>query len=101
MAKTVFLKTAREIIRHEYGTAPNIMTPDVIKVGMLRRFKEGYAVAFELALGLGMTGPIWGVSVVRAYPWGTRRIYKLSTCFRSRGSADDWILELKGVLVRG
>lgn len=80
--------TAAQVIRKEYGNAPNFMTPERLQFGFLREPENGYSVAYELSSGSGMSGDtIYGVSIVRAYPWGTRRMFNLSACFPSRALA--------------
>ena len=57
-------KTAREILRMEYGTSPNFMTPTVLKVGMINP-----NVAYELSTGRGLFDQdLFGVSVVTYFP---------------------------------
>jgi hypothetical protein len=82
--------TPSEIIVKEYGTSPNPMTPRVIAYGAL---PNG---AYELSWGLGLTGTIWGVSVVWVDSEGkTMRDHKLAGCFHKRKDADQRIRELR------
>ena len=87
--------TAREMIKREYGTSKNFMTPDVLRRGKLHR-----AVAYELSGGGGFLTSIdrlFAVSVV-AYNKEmdkTARCTDVSEVFSSRAEAEDYISELR------
>ena len=86
-------KSAQEIIRQEYGTARNFMTPSVIKTG-----KINPNVAFELSTGTGFDhNQIYGVSVVQYDPDTdtTDRHAIESKCFGNRAAAECYISQLK------
>ena len=89
--------TAREILRLEYGDAPNFMTPDVLEVGKLHP-----CVAFEVSKGTGFKQePIYGVSVVRLRCDGTtKRLTRLSELFFSRRQADWHVYTLRARYAR-
>lgn len=77
--------SARELIRMEYGSSKNFMTPNVIE-----RRKNGRHRAIEIASGTGFNQePIYGVSIVDHFPQNdtTTRRRDLSQCFQSRGAA--------------
>ena len=97
------MTSAREILRMEYGSARNFMTPDVL----LRRLVSGN-VAVELSSGDGMRkrgdyGPppiVFGVSFVRLDPetGETRRAYGASGLFKSKADAHVRIRRVEGLL---
>lgn len=71
---------AAEIIRAEYGTARNFMTPDRLRVVLVRHPDTGEIGAAEISEGTGFQPrgddrryPIYGVSVVWVAADGTRR----------------------------
>lgn len=86
---------ATEILRQEYGTSRNFMTPRVI-----RRTMVSTNVAVELSTGDGLGGcTIWGVSFVRRSPHGdTRRSRIASAAFPSRRRAEDRIDRVRDLL---
>lgn len=85
--------SAREILRREYGSSRNMMTPDVI-----RRGKLGRHTAYELATGYGLEpgSILYGVSVVRVCDDGsTMRLYDASRVFHGLEDAEGWIQSLR------
>ena len=74
-----------QLIRKEYGSDGNFMTPDRLGFGWI---VDG-RIAYELSGGRGLRNkPIFGVSVVELLPGGkTRRMTENSDCFQSRASA--------------
>jgi hypothetical protein len=71
--------TAREILRREYGSSRNLMTPHVLRVGKIDR-----ETAYELSSGAGFDpgSTVYGVSIARVLPDGsTERDYDASACF--------------------
>ena len=86
--------TAREIIRKEYGSSRNFMTPHKVRCGKISR-----RVAFELSSGSGLFdhSTIWGVSFAEITESGdTIRRTDISEVFDSREDAEAYIEELKG-----
>jgi len=86
--------SAQEMLRREYGSSRNLMTPHI-----LGRGKIGDRVAYELSTGTG-TGidhePIFGVTVVRQWADGTiERWYDKSKMFHSREEAERHIEDLR------
>lgn len=84
--------TPREIIRAEYGSSRNIITPRRLGVGALP------GGAYELSRGNGIGGgPIYGVSVVRVNTDGatTMRDTNASALFGSSREAHSYINRLK------
>jgi hypothetical protein len=78
MAASTYL-SAREILRREYGTSRNFLTPHVVTRGKLAPH-----VAYELSSGPGLEigSTIFGVSVVRIDDDGTtERLHEDSACF--------------------
>lgn len=56
---------ASEVIKMEYGTSKNFITPNVIDYGILTT-RDSLVYAYELSTGEGFNRePIFGVSVVR------------------------------------
>ena len=88
-------RTAREILRAEYGSARNFMTPHVITRGKLAR-----SVAYELSSGNGREWgtSIFGVSVVRVREDGsTERDYDASCCFSTLDGANEHVRRLTAI----
>ena len=92
--------TAREIIRKEYGSSRNFMTPHRVRVGKISK-----TIAFELSSGRGFCDhtTIWGVSFAEIKENGeTVRRSDISGVFTRRGEAVAYIEEMrereKGVL---
>ena len=87
--------TAREIIRKEYGSSRNFMTPHKVRCGKISR-----RVAFELSSGSGLfdrSSTIYGVSFAEITESGeTIRRTDISGVFDSREDAEAYIEELKG-----
>ena len=89
---------ARELIKMEYGTSRNFITPHAIRYGKLAP-----SLAYEMSSGTGIERGtvIVGVSVAQLLPDGsTIRRYDLSTSFSGVGSApfyqaDNYVKELK------
>lgn len=82
-------KLAKEIVRQEYGSATNFITPFVLGYGVLRN-KHGYVLVYELARGTGFLSwpQVYGLSLVRRYPSGkTKRMY-ISQPFPSIAEAE-------------
>lgn len=89
------MPSAAEILRAEYGTARNFMTPNVVTRGKLTP-----NVAYELAWGTGLEygSKLYGVSVVRLHEDGsTERDYDSSTCFSSLEGANAHVEYLRAV----
>ena len=86
--------TAREMIRQEYGSGKNFMTPRVIRVGKVGRYR-----AFELSSGRGFANEtIYGVSVVDFDPdtrETRRRTDLMAGCFTTLSKAEYHIEQLK------
>lgn len=93
--------SARQILRAEYGSSTNVMTPNVLDA-----FLIGPNVAAELSTGTGLDGePIWGVSVAIVRPDGTtyrpgvdRTKAIRSGLFFSRGAAEEHIETMRSLL---
>jgi len=90
--------SAAEVIRKEYGSSPNVMTPDVISYGWIVEDR----IAYEVSTGSGFRGGrIYGLSVVSIDPMSgkTSRHNRLSGCFDSvtdamaRGSRISWLYD--------
>lgn len=93
--------TPQQAFRAEYGDGKNFMTPNFLAFGTIRPEQDGFGVFYELSSGRGFAHEkIWGLTVVRTYPWGTRRLYRLSTCYHSRSRVHRTIAELKEKLGR-
>jgi len=85
--------SAEEIIRKEYGTSKNFITPNKIKVG---KIKDN--IAYELSSGSGFEPgtTVYGVSVVLLDKEGnTHRDIGLSESFQSKAKAERYIKKLK------
>lgn len=84
--------SAPAIIRKEYGTSKNFMTPNVIKYGKVRK-----DIAYEVASGSGIGGgTMYGVSFVKLKPDGsTERLYDVSKSFSSMEQVNNYINMLK------
>ena len=83
---------AREILDMEFKGQPNVMTPEVVKIGKLHP-----QIAYEVSVGVGMDGrPIYGVSLVR-WDWSgkTVRLREHSKCVESRKAANEYLDELR------
>jgi hypothetical protein len=82
---------ARDILRAEYGSEKNLMTPTVLDVGSVVRGR----VAYEISRGTGMRRqPIFGVSIASYDPdLNTTRRYAndISDCFGSLDAARDHV----------
>ena len=92
------MPSAIQILRQEFGSSRNIMTPEIIA-----RAKLHPAVAFELARGEGLRGSqLWGVTV--AGHDGAGQTYRAcqgwSQVFRSRDEAQRHI-DFVGFVCRG
>lgn len=81
------------VIRMEYGTSRNFITPGVIEYGWI----VVGSIAYELSTGEG-----YGVSLVRDYgpvvrrrTRRTRRMHRLSKHFYSRRAARDYVSYLR------
>ncbi len=93
--------SAKQILRAEYGSSTNVMTPNV-----LDSFLIGPNVAVELSTGTGLDGePIWGVSVAIVRPDGTtyrpgvdRTKPIRSGLFFSRADADTHVETMRDLL---
>ena len=84
--------TAREILKREYGSSKNFMTPHVIRIGKITG-----TIAFELSSGEFGGSAIWGVSFAEMMEdGGTSRRTDISESFGSRGKAEAYISEMKG-----
>lgn len=86
-------KTAREIIHMEYKGSKNFMTPNVIKVGKIKR-----DMAYELSTGQGLEQKttIYGVTIVSIdNDNNTTRRTELSKCCHSHAEAMEYIEYLK------
>ena len=86
--------SARELLRREYGSSRNPMTPRLIAIGKL-----GRDAAYELAGGEGIEPGtrIYGVSVVRVVDGKTERDHNSSDCFSSLQAANEHIERLRSV----
>ena len=79
--------SAAEVIRKEYWSSPNVMTPDVISYGWIVEDR----IAYEVSTGSGFYGNrIFGLSVVSIDPatGRTSRHNRLSGCFQTVQDAD-------------
>lgn len=82
--------SAREIIRKQYGTSKNFITPHVLGYGKINK-----NVAYELSKGDFMGKDMYGVSVA-----STKRIlYDKSKSFHSKQKAESYIGELVNKMV--
>ena len=89
---------AGEILKMEYGTARNFMTPNVLEIGMIAN-NQNNCIAFELSTGRGIFEgtQLFGVSVVE-YDLITKKTDRhavKSECFHSLIDANDYIKILK------
>lgn len=84
--------SARQIIRKEYGKSRNIITPNIVKYGKIRKNK-----AYEISYGKGFTGgKLYGVSIASINKKGkTKRNYKQSKVFNSQSTAQRYINKLR------
>ncbi len=85
--------TAREIIKREYGSSKNFVTPYPVKYGKLNK-----TTAYEISRGTGMNHePIYGVSIVTYDPETdtTKREYTRSFTCRTLETAIGQIELLK------
>ena len=85
--------TAREILKKEYGSSRNFMTPHRVRVGKISR-----TIAFELSNGSGFCdhATIWGVSFAEIKENGeTVRRSDISGVFTRRGEALAYIEEIR------
>lgn len=74
----------REVFRGIYGNDPNFMTPHLICFG-----KKG-SLVWELSWGPGLTGRVFGVTVIElGLPNVSRR--DISRCFSNKGAAESFI----------
>jgi hypothetical protein len=85
--------SAREILKREYGSSKNLLTPNVITRGKLDR-----ETAYELSWGHGMEpgSHLYGISIVYVTydsdgTYGTERDYDRSCCFSSLRAANEHI----------
>ena len=85
----------RDLLRAEFGSGPNFMTPTIMRVGWIA--SKGRQVAYELSRGTGFQQePIYGVSLVAATDdGGTDRLHDLSRMFFDAALAEDFIASLK------
>ena len=85
-------KTARFIIRKEYGDSKNFMTDRVLKMGKINK-----NMAYELSSGRGFTDNIiYGISIVELLADGkTKRRTDLAECCYSINEAESYIRDLK------
>lgn len=82
-------KTAREILRMEYGASKNFMTPNILKMGKLNQ-----NVAYELSQGRGFDNDnIYGVSLAsyNQRKGKTRRLGNISQMFHTKIEAHSYI----------
>jgi hypothetical protein len=91
--------SAREILKREYGSSRNLLTPNVITRGKLDR-----DTACELSWGHGMEpgSHLYGVTVVRVTSVTdgthvTERDYDASCCFSSLQAANEHIASLRAI----
>ena len=88
--------TARDILKMEYGSSPNFMTPTVLRRGKIRSH-----IAYEISKGSGISGgTIYGLSLVE-YDCNTdktKRLTDKSGCFHSRASLERRLDELRDEL---
>lgn len=85
-------ETAREIIRREYGSSRNFMTPHKIRIGKISK-----TMAFELSNGNGFDhSSLYGVSFVEIKEDGsTVRRTDISKMFFGIGKAEAYIEQIK------
>jgi hypothetical protein len=89
-------KTAREIIKTEYGNSRNLITPYRIKVGKINK-----NLAYEISYGFGIDhNKICGLTIVEDIEGKTKRRYDLSGCFSSIEEVKNKIEEIKNALNR-
>ena len=88
--------TPAQVLRTEYGTSPNFMTPKRLRIGWTRKGEEAY----ELSSGRGFEGEtIYGVSLVRVVttPAGVKGTERGDgKCCHSMREADEFIASRKG-----
>jgi hypothetical protein len=84
--------SAQEILKREYGSSRNLLTPNVITRGKLDR-----ETAYELSWGHGEPGShLYGVSIAYVTydgdgTYSTERDYDSSCCFTSLQAANEHI----------
>jgi hypothetical protein len=84
-------RSAREIIKAEYGDSRNFITPYRIKTGKINK-----NLAYELSYGFGMdNNKLYGLTIVEDAKDKTKRREDLSECFSSIDEAKNRIKELK------
>lgn len=84
--------SARDLLREEYGGAPNFITPDEHSVGWIVPHVEAY----EISTGEGFTRgtTLYGVSLVRRLPsGGTDRLADVSKCCFSLAEAETFLAD--------
>lgn len=84
--------TACELLRREYGTSRNMLTPHRIAVGKL-----GPNAAYEISVGEGIEPGtrLYGVSVVQMVDGKTERDYEASCCFSTLEAANEHVEALR------
>lgn len=83
--------SAREILRREYGTSKNFMTPEIIKTGKINR-----KTAYEISKGTGFKNePVFGLTIVEIINGETKGREDLSDCFWNIKEVNERITRLK------
>jgi len=86
---------AKQAFREQLGTSKNIVTPNIIKRGTIKRGR----VFYELSDGRGIFGEgLYGVTILGVSEEETRKLSKFSRCFRVMGEAKEYIEQLKNSL---
>jgi hypothetical protein len=89
-------RSAREIIKAEYGDSKNFITPYSIKTGKINK-----NLAYEISYGFGMdNNKLYGLTIVEDIEGKTKRRYDLSGCFSSMEEVKNKIEEIKNALNR-
>ena len=83
---------AIELVKMEYGSSHNLITPRIISYGWVKRNK----MAYELSQGYGIRGErIYGFSVVEWNGTASIRRNDLSDVFYSRDGMKQYLKQLK------
>ena len=88
-------ESAREILKREFGSSKNLLTPRIIKIGKINR-----CVAYELCKGVGIEGEnIYGVLVVGYNGECTINLSYLSKMFFNLNRALGYIESLRDEVI--
>ena len=85
---------AKELVKKEYGSSRNFMTPRVLSYGWIVKDKEAY----ELSQGYGIEGErIYGLSIVEWNGTASIRRSDLGGIFYNKDEIKQYIKQLKEV----